>query len=123
MKESQWRSKLMRMRKTTNPTNFIWIMDAKFKAGFPDIYLLIDGTPVHIELKIAHFYNGYNGLDPIQLQTLKMLAAAGAVAFCFNLEDKTVGVTRINKDGSTFSKLMYNDAFYAFWQHPSALLG
>ena len=40
MKESVWRTKLVAMRKATNPTDFIWPMDAKFKA--PDKMSLDD---------------------------------------------------------------------------------
>lgn len=117
MKESVWRSKLIQMRRKTNPADFIWSMDAKFKAGFPDIYLLTAGRPFHIELKIGHFYELENGLAKIQELTLTNLFCAGADAFCFNLQEDTncIGVTTIRKY-DRYSKLYNYTSFYNNWK-------
>lgn len=110
MKESQWRSKLIRLRKQSNPADFIWAMDAKFKAGFPDLYLLVKGIPVHIELKIAD--------EPTKIQefTLMQLADARALAFSFSLEvDDHVNIICYH------NKLNYHyttKAFYDMWSRP-----
>lgn len=115
MKESQWRTKLIAMRRKTNPNDFIWAMDAKFKAGFPDLYLLSNGVPYHLELKINRFLEPNYGLAPLQEQILRQLVRAGAACFCLNLqEDNQVGVTEIQRI-SNYSRLFHPRTFEIAW--------
>lgn len=109
MKESQWRSKLIAMRKKTNPNDFIWVMDAKFKSGFPDIYLLAAGKPYHIELKI----NDY----PTKLQesVLYSLANAGAISLCFSLKNDSLVQVSFYDNRFIKHDVFQEDLFYKQW--------
>ena len=63
-------------------------MDAKFKAGFPDLYILINGRAIHYELKVSDTYKEdwtFDAIikrffDPLQVTVLNAIAAAGGVA-------------------------------------------
>lgn len=123
MKESQWRSKLIALRRKTNPNDFIWAMDAKFKAGFPDLYILNNGIPIHIELKIGKFYTANWGLAPIQLKTLRDLRKAKAQSFCLNLEyNGHVGITEIGINFDS-ARLCLDGNFFNKWISPTLCLG
>lgn len=89
MKESQWRSQLIEMirSKHKDPSDFIWAMDAKFKAGFPDLYLVLSGVdiPKHYELKVSKTapkddYDVINFFKKIQVSIMKSICKAGGHA-------------------------------------------
>lgn len=86
MKEVQWRSKLVSSFKLNRPNDFIWAMDAKFKAGFPDLYV-IGGSACsyHYELKVTKKIH-YGSIDlkllfdPIQISVMNSINRAGGDA-------------------------------------------
>lgn len=100
MKETQWRSKLVATYKRTQPSSFIWAMDAKFKAGFPDLYIIDQegGRGKHFELKVCTQTNGIsmarlrNYFDPIQISVMRSIQKAGgsAIGMVLNLATKNV---------------------------------
>lgn len=121
MKETQWRSKLVSQFKLFNANDFIWAMDAKFKAGFPDLYLIVRGKSIHYELKMTnkvHF--GSKDLeklfDPIQISVMRSIGKAGIAAR---------GLVHENAGNCTFIWMVdfYNervhrfteDSFKIFW--------
>jgi hypothetical protein len=81
MKESQWRAKLVKDFKQhfDETEGFIWAMDAKFKAGFPDLLLIIIGQTIHYELKIARTWvlgTTKRYFEPIQLSVMNSINKA-----------------------------------------------
>lgn len=94
MKESDWRAKLVSLYKQTRPEGFIWAMDAKFKAGFPDLYVIDreNGLGRHFELKVFSSVNGTSlgtlkkFFAPIQISVMKSINLAGgsAIGMAFN---------------------------------------
>jgi hypothetical protein len=63
-------------------SRFIWAFDAKFKAGWPDLYWVSFGRSFHAELKLVKTSkmpeNPWSLADKIQLHTMKELEKAGA---------------------------------------------
>lgn len=100
MKETEWRSKLVQEFKRSNPHSFIWAMDAKFKAGFPDLYLIDRDTGIgrHIELKV--FSSACNislgtlrkFFEPIQISVMKSINIASGSAIGMALNKATLNV-------------------------------
>ena len=125
MKESAWRSKLVKLFNITHSEGFIWAMDAKFKAGFPDLYVLINGTmgghslPFHYELKVVDNFREasldvMDYLEPVQISVCKSIAKAGGKsrALVLSLQKKDVYLY----DFSTHSTMLFsNDLFTTFW--------
>lgn len=81
MRESDFRSKLVQEfgRRTSK---FIWAFDAKFKAGWPDLYWVSFSRSYHAELKLVKTPTMPKSIwtipDKIQMQTMQGLTDAGA---------------------------------------------
>jgi len=84
MKESQWRTKLVNdFKKYQIRDSFIWAMDAKFKAGFPDLLVIIMGKTIHYELKVIRAHTNkscFELFDPIQRSVMSSINRAGGDA-------------------------------------------
>lgn len=97
MKEVQWRSKLVSKFRLKRPSDFIWAMDAKFKAGFPDLYVIIRfASSYHYELKMTkkpHY--GSMSLrklfDPIQISVMNSINQSGGNARGLILQEHLLG--------------------------------
>lgn len=103
MKETEWRSKLVKQFKEHKPNSFIWAMDAKFKSGFPDLYLIHDTSKGfmssrHFELKVFCSVNGTSigtlkkFFAPIQISIMKSINMAGGSAIGMALNKATSNV-------------------------------
>ena len=98
MKESDWRYKLVTLYRKQHPDNFIWAMDAKFKAGFPDLYIIEAGLGKHFELKVFSSVSGIsigtlkNFFKPIQISIMKSINSGGGHAIGLALNKSTSNV-------------------------------
>lgn len=56
MKESEWRSKLVKTFNSRCAENIynsmVWVNDVRYKAGWPDLYTVVHGKSTHYELKL-----------------------------------------------------------------------
>lgn len=115
MKETHWRSKLIKLFKETHPNEFIWAMDAKFKAGFPDLLVIVDGRTIHYELKAVSFcsFDNLGFFKPIQLSIIRAINRAGGDArglIRFNMTDQICLVD------AAFKQHIFNSIeFTEFW--------
>lgn len=57
------------------PRCFAWALSDRFHAGLPDVFAILDGVPLAIELKTP-----VGRVSKIQALTLSRMSAAGAVA-------------------------------------------
>lgn len=89
MKETAWRTKLIKQFRSRNEKGFIWAHDAKFKAGFPDLYTVVTGIGCHYELKVGqskyHVGDKFGecikrAFEPIQIAISNEIAAAAGKA-------------------------------------------
>lgn len=90
MLENAWKAKLVRLFKKKRPLDFIWATEARLKSGYPDLYILKNGTPIHCELKSVifsgafertHLSNYKKYFEPLQIEILKRISQAGAHAY------------------------------------------
>lgn len=90
MLENVWKAKLVRLFKKKRPLDFIWPTEVRLKSGYPDLYILKQGTPIHCELKVVRYngphlkfdpYQYKKYFEPIQIEILKRLSQAGAYAY------------------------------------------
>ena len=122
MKETEWRSKLVRQFKEHKPESFIWAMDAKFKAGFPDLYLIDRETSQgrHIELKVFSDTEGTSlgelrkFFDPIQISIMKSINIAGGSAIGMALNKATLNVYLFDPNQDIMF-ILKPDAFKRWW--------
>jgi len=124
MKEVQWRSKLIQLFRKANPDSFIWAMDAKFKAGFPDLYLVHNGKSFHYELKVARYPIPSFSLlaeffAPIQLSVMRQINKSGGIARGLILNtDGYVYLRDFTRDNlEIFNPVIFNQ----FWVGPQVL--
>jgi len=121
MKETEWRSKLVRLFKLYHPNDFIWAMDAKFKAGFPDLYIIFNKNPYHIELKVVDKFPINKSTEdllqlfaPLQLSVMRSINKAGTKANGLVL-DKSCGDVWLYYMNSSYWSQMIPEKFKSAW--------
>lgn len=120
MKETEWRSKLVRQFKEAKPGSFIWTMDAKFKAGFPDLYIVDLGVCKHIELKVFSSTSGTSlaslrkFFDPIQISVMRSINKAGGYAIGMALNKATNNVYLFDPTNDLMF-ILSPERFKAWW--------
>lgn len=103
MKETEWRHKIVKDFKEKK-MGFVWVHDAHFKHGFPDLTIVQSGVEAHVELKVVD----HQGLDPMKLLSPRQrfvaweLTEAGANVFCVALakREKTIFVYKYVTENS-----------------------
>lgn len=128
--ETSWRTKLIREFKKAHPDGFIWAMDAKFKAGFPDLLVILNGKSFYFELKVIHHYTNGRYIpeqikklcQPVQISVLRSMGQSGAVAGIFVLETLTQNVCWLNPWTGKFM-LLYPSYFKQLWDSPQFFTG
>lgn len=85
MLESSWRSKLVDAFRKNQPRGFIWVNDVRYKAGFPDIYIVLNCICRHYELKVCPGREYTNQMTVLQEAVCRRMAAAGVHVSCISL--------------------------------------
>lgn len=116
--ESKWRSNLIKRFKANNPKGFIWAHDPKFRHGFPDLELIVDGTVTHIELKVLPNADKHplKNLDPRQKLVLEAITKAGGRGFVFVLfakEKKVFGWDALTNTTWIQPQFVFEESFFS----------
>lgn len=101
MKENEWRSKLVKaFTQNFKDQGFIWVNDVRYKAGWPDIYIVANGVSRHYELKLCRGPMFLDQMSALQKAVCKRLAKAGAHVSCLTyIPDRSlVQVTNFNSN-------------------------
>lgn len=82
MIESDFRANIIKWLYKRYPLAFIWVNEARFKSGFPDLTVIHTGVGF-LELKICHDAKIVKSrfvklFRPLQVATMKKMIAAGA---------------------------------------------
>ena len=90
MKENEWRSKLVKaFTQNFKDQGFIWVNDVRYKAGWPDIYVVLNGFSSHYELKLCRGSILIDQMSPLQRAVCRRLAKAGAHVSCLTYLPET----------------------------------
>jgi len=123
MKESAWRSKLVRLYKQQNPDDFIRVMESRFIAGFPDLLRIKNGNAQFFELKVCkgrQIKPPEKLLSKNQESTLRKLRNAGCNVYVLIRNELTnnevaIGIWIIGPGVSMEGRMLDENKFNQWW--------
>jgi len=118
MIESDWRNKLVKAFNQAYGINgYIWANDVRYRAGFPDLEVMLDMKVAHYELKLCKHPEYRDQMTQLQVAVCKRIAGAGVHVSCLTYlsEKNAVHIRNFNINGFTRDYIVPAQVFNNMW--------